>query len=56
MLTVKDVMNRLNLSKPTIYRLVENGEIPVIRIGGSLRFEEREIEDFINSKRERRTR
>jgi excisionase family DNA binding protein len=44
MITVKQVADRLNLSQPTIYRLLKkkNG-IPAHRIGGSWRFIEKEV-------------
>jgi len=43
-ITVKQVAEILNLSQPTIYRLLKkkNG-IPVHRIGGSWRFIEKEV-------------
>jgi excisionase family DNA binding protein len=35
--TVGEVAQILRVSRPTVYRLVESGELPAHRIGGSIR-------------------
>lgn len=52
LLTLKDVMSRLKLSRATIYRLIEQGELRPFKIGHSLRFEERDLADFIARKKD----
>jgi excisionase family DNA binding protein len=47
LLTVKDVLARLNISRTTLWRLVKNREIEAIRVGKQLRFERSAIESYI---------
>ncbi len=48
MLTVKELAKILKVSPKTIYKMVSEGEIPVhYRFGGSIRFDEREIREWI---------
>jgi excisionase family DNA binding protein len=47
LLTLKDVMARLRLSRATIYRLIEQGELHPFKIGNALRFEEQDLDAFI---------
>jgi excisionase family DNA binding protein len=47
LLTLKDVMTRLKLSRATIYRLIEQGELHPFKIGHSLRFEEQDLAALI---------
>jgi excisionase family DNA binding protein len=48
MLTVTQVMARLNVSKTSVYGLVKNGALPKpIKIGGSARWDELELEAAI---------
>jgi len=51
MLKVKDIMQMLNISRPTAYQWIESGEIPAIQIGKSWRFDEAETKKYIESKR-----
>lgn len=37
LLKVPEAARRLSLSQATVYRLIESGEIPVMRIGRSVR-------------------
>jgi excisionase family DNA binding protein len=46
--TVLDVMKFLKLSKPTVYRMARNGDIPCTIIGKStFRFSRKKIESFV---------
>lgn len=47
LLTLKDVMTRLKLSRATIYRLIDQGELHPFKLGHSLRFEEQDLASFI---------
>ena len=37
LLTIDEAGDRLSLSRPSVYRLMENGELPFVRIGRSRR-------------------
>lgn len=47
LLTIKEVAERLAVSEPTIYRLINRGELPTVKIGRALRFDEADIEAYI---------
>lgn len=47
LLSVLDVVERLNVSRTTLWRLVRDGKIEAHRIGKQLRFEPGEVEAFI---------
>ena len=47
MLTIREVAKYLSLSERTIYRLIEDGILPALKIGGQWRFEERTLEDWV---------
>lgn len=47
LLTIKEVAERLSVSEPTIYRLINRGELPTVKIGRALRFDEADIEAYI---------
>lgn len=51
MLKAKDVMQMLNISRPTIYRLAESGELPAIRVGRGLRFREEDMVEYLERQR-----
>lgn len=46
-LSVTDVANHINISKMTIYRLIESGEIPALRVGRSVRILEQDLEEYV---------
>ncbi len=48
LLKLPEVAARLSASRSTIYRLMARGELPVVRIGRSLRFPATEIDRLIN--------
>lgn len=47
LLTVKEVCEYLNISKPTVYRLIKEGKLKPIKIGKSTRFEKEDIDKLI---------
>jgi|CXWL01.1.fsa_nt_gi excisionase family DNA binding protein len=47
LLTVKDLATRLQVKAKTIYAWASQGKIPTVRINGVIRFETREIEQWI---------
>lgn len=44
-LTVAEVAARLNVGPRTVHRMIARGELPVVRVGGSLRIPGNELED-----------
>ena len=49
MLTTKEVMDILKVSRTTLYRLVTSGQIRAVKVGGSVRFKESELSRFIDA-------
>lgn len=49
LLKITEVMERTSLSKSTIYRLMQEDKLQVVKIGASIRFKESELRRFINS-------
>ncbi len=47
LLRVSDVGKRLSLSRPTLYRLMENGTLPYVRFGRSRRIKESDVAALI---------
>jgi excisionase family DNA binding protein len=47
LLTVDDVRDLLTISRPGLTRLVDAGELPVIRIGTRLRFDQADVAALI---------
>lgn len=48
LLTFSEVCTRASISRSTLYRLIQNGRINVVKIGRAVRIPETEIEAFIN--------
>jgi len=51
-LKVQEVAARLQLSLRTIYRLIDNGELPVHRISRSVRIHVSDFEQFVRARRD----
>lgn len=45
--TVADLCEYLQVSRSTVNRLVSDGKIPVVKIGGSIRFSPAAVERFV---------
>lgn len=50
LLTTKQVAELLQLNPRKVYQLVSNKEIPFVKIGSCVRFEEESIEKWISEK------
>lgn len=50
LLTLKEAMDFLKISRSTLYKLMENGDIKGIKIGRVWRFQKKDIENFIAEK------
>ena len=47
-LTLKEVAEYLKLTEKTAYRLAAEGKLPGFKVGGSWRFRQSDIENWIN--------
>jgi excisionase family DNA binding protein len=52
LLTVGDVCQLLAVSKPTVYRLLQAGELHPSRVGERLRFEPEDVRGYLKRNRE----
>jgi excisionase family DNA binding protein len=52
LLNTKEVTKRLRISESTVYRLFRNKKLKALKVGNALRFEEEEINAFIERHRE----
>jgi excisionase family DNA binding protein len=52
LLTIGDVSEALNVSRATIYRLMETGELDPVRIRSRTRFEPTVVREYIDRNRE----
>ena len=51
LLDIDDLASYLKLRKQTIYNWLHQGKITGIKVGGVWRFDRREIENWLNSRR-----
>jgi len=51
LLSIKDLAKFFNISKATAYRIVEGRKIPFYKIGGVLRFAEKDILKYLEDNR-----
>lgn len=47
MLTLKEVAKFLSLSEKTVYRLIQAGALPALKIGGQWRFDPRSLDVWV---------
>lgn len=47
LLTVAEVAKHLRVSKMTIYRLVESGDLGSIKVGRSIRIPQKALDDYL---------
>jgi len=50
-LTPEEVAEWLRISKQTLYRLTGQRRIPFVRVGGAIRFDESDIQEYIERMR-----
>ena len=50
LLTTRELQDRLQLDRVTIYRMVKEGELPALRVGGQWRFSSDAIESWLNNR------
>lgn len=51
----KEMASYLNVTKMTIYRMVKNNKIPFLRVGTSIRFDQTEIDRWLQNGKEIKT-
>lgn len=49
LLTVDDLAELLQFKRQSIYNLVHKGKIPFIKVGTSLRFKVKDIEEYLHT-------
>lgn len=47
LLTIQEVAERLTVSRATVRRLIQTGQLPRIKVGGSVRFEAPDVQALI---------
>lgn len=50
LLTVKEVAALLRVSAQTLYKMLEQGDIPAVKVGSQWRFERDKIRDWIEAR------
>lgn len=43
LLTIEELMALLKISRAKVYRMIDSGTMPYVRVGGQFRFIEREV-------------
>ena len=51
-MTVQEVAEYLNVDPKTVYRLVNRGNLPGFKVGGTWRFQKDDIDDWIAKQKE----
>ena len=52
LLTLKQVSEYLQLAEKTAYRLAAEGKLPGFKVGGSWRFKQTDLEDWIEQQKQ----
>jgi len=51
LLTLEELSRYLKISKPTLYKMVEKGRIPALKIGNQWRFKKEDINRWVEKQR-----
>ena len=51
LLTVKEVLKYLRISRTSLYRLIKEQDFPCIKLGGKLLFRKHEIDKYLETKK-----
>jgi len=51
LLTLEELSRYLKISKPTLYKMVEKGKIPALKIANQWRFKKEDISTWIEKQR-----
>jgi len=49
-LTVAEVATALRVSNMTVYRLIQSGELPAVRVGKSYRLREEDVDSYLSKR------
>jgi excisionase family DNA binding protein len=49
LMTVKEMAAMLRVSAQTLYKMLEQGEIPAVKVGSQWRFDREKIKDWMES-------
>ncbi len=49
--TLPEIAEKLKVSRRTVYRWVQAGELPAYKLGGEFRITERDLEKFLEARR-----
>ena len=49
LVSVAEVMEMLSISKASVYRMMDSGQLPSTRINGSRRIRRADVEAYVNS-------
>jgi len=52
-MTVKDTAEYLKVSEPTVYRMIKDNQIPVIKVRGKYRFFKKALDEFLYEESQR---
>ena len=55
LLTTRELVDMLQLDRVTIYKMVKDGELPSLRVGGQWRFSEEAIGSWLRRRRGKRS-
>lgn len=55
LLDTKQVAELLNISMPNLYKMLANGKIPTIKVGGSYRFDREEVIEYFRNETQSRS-
>ncbi|MFH1228441.1 MAG: helix-turn-helix domain-containing protein [Planctomycetota bacterium] len=53
LMTLKGICDYLKVTRYTVYRLIKDGQLPAIRVGGQWRFRPDEVQRYLDSKQSR---
>jgi len=51
LITLKELSKYLKISRPTLYKMVENGKIPALKIANQWRFKRDDISNWVEKQR-----
>lgn len=49
LLTIKDVTEKLNISRYTVYQLTKEGKLPVVKLRDCVRYKPEDVEKLLES-------
>ncbi len=50
-LSIQEIMEILNVSRTTVYRIMEDGEIPFYQIRGRRKFKKKDIDEYVQKQK-----